>query len=65
MAVGYTRAGNRLTPDVMARAGYANRLLLVLDCTWLTITAWPIGAPRRRALNRRYSGGAYAQGVQA
>jgi len=65
MLVGYTRAGNRLTPDVIALAGYANRLLVVLDCAWLTIAAWPLGAQRRRALTRGSSGSAHVQGVQA
>jgi hypothetical protein len=31
MIVGYTRAGNQLTPDVIVVAGYPNPLFVVLD----------------------------------
>jgi len=67
MLVGYTRAGDRLTPDVIALAGYANRLLVVLDCAWVIVAAWPLGAWRRRAHDRASSSSsrAQAQGVQA
>jgi hypothetical membrane protein len=40
MMVGYTRAGHRMTPDVIAVVGYTNRLLVVLYCVWVMTVAW-------------------------
>lgn len=39
MIVGYTRAGNQLTPEVVALAGYGNRLFEVADCVWQLVVA--------------------------
>jgi Protein of unknown function (DUF998) len=40
MIVGYTQAGNRLTPEVIAVVGYPNRLGVVLSCVWVITVAW-------------------------
>jgi Protein of unknown function (DUF998) len=40
MIVGYTQAGNQMTPDVVALVGYPNRLLVVLYCVWAITVAW-------------------------
>jgi hypothetical membrane protein len=65
MVVGYTRAGGRLTPEVVALAGYANRLRVVLDCAWVVAVAWPLSARRRWALAAASpSPRAQRQGVQ-
>jgi len=40
LIIGYTQAGNRLTPDVIALAGYANRLFVIAYCAWTLLIAW-------------------------
>jgi uncharacterized membrane protein YkvA (DUF1232 family) len=39
MIVGYTQAGNQMTPDVLAVVGYADRVLVVAYCAWVIIAA--------------------------
>ena len=40
MMVGYTRAGNKMTPDVIALVGWPNRMLVVLFCVWVMTVAY-------------------------
>jgi hypothetical protein len=49
MIVGYTRAGNQMTSDVIAVVGYVNRLLVLLYCAWVIAVA-------RHALKLRIPG---------
>jgi len=39
MIRGYTGAGNKMTPDVIAVVGWANRLLVVVYCFWAVTVA--------------------------
>jgi Protein of unknown function (DUF998) len=48
MMSGYTWSGNKLTPDVIAVVGWANRLLVVVYCLWAITVAWQAARHRRR-----------------
>jgi hypothetical protein len=48
MMSGYTWSGNKLTPDVIAVVGWANRLLVVVYCLWAITVAWQAVRHRRR-----------------
>jgi uncharacterized protein DUF998 len=39
MIRGHTGAGNKMTPDVIAVVGWANRLLVVVYCVWVVTVA--------------------------
>jgi uncharacterized membrane protein YdbT with pleckstrin-like domain len=39
MISGYTRAGHKMTPDVIALVGWPNRLMVVVDCLWVVTVA--------------------------
>jgi Protein of unknown function (DUF998) len=39
MMSGYTRAGHKMTPDVIALVGWPNRLMVVVDCLWVVTVA--------------------------
>jgi Zn-dependent protease with chaperone function len=44
----YTRTGNKMTPDVVASVGWANRLLVVVYCVWVVTVARQALQLRRR-----------------
>jgi hypothetical protein len=48
MISGNTRAGNKMTPDVIALVGWANRLLVVVYCVWVVTVARQALQLRRR-----------------
>jgi hypothetical protein len=49
MIRGYTWAGNKMTPDVIAVVGWANRLLVLVYCVWVVTVAWKALQLRRQA----------------
>jgi hypothetical protein len=48
MMSGYTRAGHKMTPDVIALVGWPNRLMVVVDCLWVVTVARQALQLRRR-----------------
>jgi Protein of unknown function (DUF998) len=48
MVRGYTWAGNKMPPDVIAVVGWANRLLVLVYCVWVATVAWQALQLRRQ-----------------